>query len=891
MESLFYVGISENAFSEKPSKWNIIDSRKNVAENYGKFSLMEIADLVGKSGHTLIPATLKGGLKENNFRSIQLFLLDFDGNKDGKGIDITYEEVRQRAEYYGLEIAFAYRTLSCPDTPPFFKFRIAFVHDIPLPDKNLAKLMIRLLLKIFPEADKACSDLSRCFLGGKGLLDFNEGARVNLVKLIHFSLPVLDTNNHFKANLETLVSKTDIAVINNKIAVGTMDMLSLFCEKPESDNIYIISHSQKSQIFYIKKSKLNEQDKKFHQKITCMKQMHKLEMGNKAGICRLFDDYCDGIELSHMERFKILTNIMHIYGGKDYFFEILKECYDSETYEKWKSDFKYIKGYAPHACDENCRYYSQCLGGKSSKESYILYRFLNDRKVICKKKQYVSVDEAYRQLEDNINRAMNSYEDGIHLIYGQTGLGKTNAITEYVAAHPEQTFLIAEPTCIMKKELYDKIAGEIGTDNVKMIRSVRDPNSLVNEEVQKKYTRFHESGRHKNAKQLIVEELDKIIKETPYAYAAINALEDIVAGIKGIENERVVIVTHAFLLNMSEVELKRYDNVIIDEDILFTQILSSTKRVSHDTIVKVSEMGVYGYSQIAKEMLSAKEGKYYKIDKNYSLPEWDSVYRNNTEEGDDSVAIEQAADNDISDLSDAGSYVLNDGVFYYFCAKKLIKRKYLVLSATLNPKIYEDYFGKDMPLFTYDVKEAAYMGKLIQYTFYALGRKSLNEKFENCQRFVSDVMPSPDYETISFKSLGDLNSHDLHFGNAIGVNGMKGKDIAIIGTPFKNPIAYLLPCCSIYGEAAVEGQEMRQRRVEYNGYEFLCMSYANPDIRNFQFYMMESDLEQTIGRARLLRNNAVVLVMSSFPCRQAEIHTENYLPEEDDEETGDEAQP
>ena len=399
MSTLFYVGISENCYTEEPVNWGIVNSKKNAACNYRYASLGEIADLVGEDGHTLLPAELKGGLSEGNFQSIQIFLLDFDGIKNGKGTNITYDEIKHRAEAYGLEIAFAYRTLSCPDKEPFFKFRIAFVHDIPLPDKNLTKLMIRMLLKIFPEADKACVDLGRCFLGGKGLLDFNEDARVNLVKTLQYSLPLLDRNNHFKDNLRSLVKGIDIAVINNNIAVGTMDMMSLFCVKPDSPYIYILGDSKKTQIFYIKKPKTVEAVNKIHQSLACMKQRHKIKLCDKTGICRLFDAYLAGVELSHMERFIILTNIMKVQGGEDFFMEILKEYYGDETYEKWERDLKYIKGYAPKACDENCRYYDQCMKGKH-KDSYILYRFLNDKRVFCKSKpEYVSVDEAYRMLE------------------------------------------------------------------------------------------------------------------------------------------------------------------------------------------------------------------------------------------------------------------------------------------------------------------------------------------------------------------------------------------------------------------------------------------------------------------------------------------------------------
>lgn len=40
---------------------------------------------------------------------------------------------------------------------------------------------------------------------------------------------------------------------------------------------------------------------------------------------------------------------------------------------------------------------------------------------------------------------------------------------------------------------------------------------------------------------------------------------------------------------------------------------------------------------------------------------------------------------------------------------------------------------------------------------------------------------------------------------------------------------------------------------------------------------IESELEQCIGRARLLRQDCMVYVFSAFPCEQAEISERDYL--------------
>jgi hypothetical protein len=57
------------------------------------------------------------------------------------------------------------------------------------------------------------------------------------------------------------------------------------------------------------------------------------------------------------------------------------------------------------------------------------------------------------------------------------------------------------------------------------------------------------------------------------------------------------------------------------------------------------------------------------------------------------------------------------------------------------------------------------------------------------------------------------------------------------------------------------------------------MTFENIKMRNLQFYFIESELEQAIGRARLLRYDCNVYLFSNYPCRQAEIIEEEYLEE------------
>ena len=63
------------------------------------------------------------------------------------------------------------------------------------------------------------------------------------------------------------------------------------------------------------------------------------------------------------------------------------------------------------------------------------------------------------------------------------------------------------------------------------------------------------------------------------------------------------------------------------------------------------------------------------------------------------------------------------------------------------------------------------------------------------------------------------------------------------------------------------------------------MTYADATLRAIQFYMIESELEQAVGRARLLRCDCTVNLFSDFPLKQAELKESKYDTDENDEDS------
>ncbi|MDY3795370.1 MAG: hypothetical protein SOZ81_01460, partial [Agathobacter sp.] len=247
-------------------------------------------------------------------------------------------------------------------------------------------------------------------------------------------------------------------------------------------------------------------------------------------------------------------------------------------------------------------------------------------------------------------------------------------------------------------------------------------------------------------------------------------------------------------------------------------------------------------------------------------------------------------DDNYRDLVYAGAYVCDyDGLYHYFHVSTLPLAKYIVLSATLDADIYRAYFRGSMEIYEYPSVCAKYKGQLVQYVYHSLGRGDLSKK-QRIYDFIEDeIRGNRAFCMISFKCeerKRKLNSKNVHFGNAIGINDLKGSDMAIVGTPYKNEMGYKLPCAFLYGADTVNGYKMCKMRVSYKGKNFLFMSYKNEYLQHFQMYCMENDLEQCIGRARLLRFDCKVTVFSSFPCDQANIHIIDYLKYYDEKREG-----
>lgn len=855
-----HVCLDERKYLEKPTGKEIPIIRKRVAENWMEIEMDDLAEYVS-NGYAMTPGHLVGGLKAEHCTGMQIFALDFDSKP---GEECTFREVQEKCKEIDLPISFAYHTFS--STQESERFRVVFACENLIEDTYIVKIVLAMLQRIFPKSDAACVNLDRMFLGGKHLVHKDGNARIALVQLLFAFYTAIDGGNNFQEKVRVFGKKFNILICNNKLAMGDTGIIDAI---ENNENVvptikHIIADSKKSWFSVL--------ECKMHQGITCKENIRRISLENSC-TCQLLTDFMNGEELEHHAKLAILTNLLHINGGVKRFFDILQGKGDEESYHRWKRNIKYLKGYCSQGCSDSfCPYYKFCAG-----EGTIVKTLALDRKVFCNEERYYSLEEAVACFEENLNSAFLSPNKGIHLIKAQTALGKTTAYIKLILNNPEKKFLLALPTNILKQQVLDdlKLKG-LRDEEIYVTESVQD-NLLFPVELRQAVTEAHQRGFHNKTKKLIGEYYEEI-KDNRNKKAAAEACMKILNGVRGIQNERVVVTTHANFVQMSEEFLSHY-TIIIDEDILQLQLFNRISSVRVEVLEELAELGIPEYSKIAAAMCKAAENEYVRT--------YHSDFVNPLSE-DDLGELTLGIDDNVNDIALADSYVKlknrNTGevIIKYFCAQKLPKLKYIILSATLNERIYQEYFKGMQEVYMYPEKKARYAGQLIQYTYHSLGRNDLSNKMEVFKKAYETAGDSK-LPIITFKETHILkelpiNEAGLHFGNTTGINKLKGKNIGVIGTPYKVEEAYKLVACFLGGN--INNKENicpRPRRIQYKNYSFILTTYADPVLQEVQLYSLESELEQCVGRARLLRFGCTVYVYSGFPCEQAEIRMGNYL--------------
>ena len=491
----------------------------------------------------------------------------------------------------------------------------------------------------------------------------------------------------------------------------------------------------------------------------------------------------------------------------------------------------------------------------------------------------VGTAEAEEDFKAKFYEAMESPFSRFNVIKAQTALGKTEIYLDYMLVSLKPC-LIAVPTNLLKLDVYkravkkygeteikkypefNELTGEarmekfmeLGSKKVKMTPSLNEimerPENKDNPIIHEKWRILkilYDSGKHKKVvpmiKRMLQEEDIPILQDY---------LDDL-AALSGFEGH--IITTHGMLLHMSKQKLQKY-KIIVDEDILNTVFKNKGKIDVYSLINKLKSCNLD--SPAVDKLIQAYEYTKNATTKDviFSLPK--------VELDKESAAMSWGFDIAAFCETEHFCYCLKDCSIVFIKPVTFPDLKYTVVSATVNKIIYEYYFGKDKVKFN-ECIIAPYKGELIQYYDRTMSRSYIRDNL----RIYFDIE----------KRLGKMNcitflefagADLIHFGATEGCDFFKGQDLCVIGTYHVPPWMYKLIALNIGIEFDIT-DDLQDQEVSHNGYKFKFMTYKDEVLRNIQFYIVEGELEQAVGRARLLRYDCTVHLFSNFPLRQARL--------------------
>ncbi len=838
------VHLDEQEFTEKPRDEMVARISNRITRKRVKISLRDFSHYVGEKGVTFTRALFKGKRVTDSFEEQVLFAVDIDGG-------LSYQEFMKRSENYGILPFLVYDTFSA--TSEQEKFRAVYLMETVIEKKNLAELFNVMLIKVFPESDRSCKDVTRMFFGGKRIKYFNEDNILRIENLVKACQCEMEKDHkNYRRNIEKLAGDYGIACKGGCIQIYRKDTDLIMDEKiPQSADILggmVVEYGSIKKKEKIKKGVEGKREKNDSENRLNFPIL-RIDKDKMPAYCPLYRDHLDE-HLHHNLKFLLATNLQYIKGGKSLFMAGIEE--ETESRKNWEMEWKQIKsyGYKPQSCMKGgCPYEKKC--NVDSLYSKLTWKIIPLRKKV----PYITLEDAQNELRQYLHEAVEAKDRGIHLIKAQTALGKTQAYCELACEKSDQAFMFVVPTLDLQDEIVKRLEA-VGSHCIKTVSCIEKTKEL-DLSIYNELIMLYDSGQGDKVKGRIQEYLESNGDEL--SEITIEEVKRCLNQQEKLDGTCNVVTTHKMFLNLPLKILEKYE-IIVDEDIMMS-IIKDNGSVSRKKITEALDAGIFsGEAEKRLKMLQNLEPeKAVKLEP---------------------LRISELSDKNMERFGDL-VVLLGSQVFYYeentqdiryFNPMEIPKVKTIVLSATLNEKIWKD-FCKNRRVRMNEVGTVRYKGKLMQFTYYSMSRECIRKlDGQKVKGVIKEIAGVPEEQIITFKKF--MDESEIHFGKTEGFDKLKGKNLAIIGTP--HYIVALYKMVGRYLDYDTSKKLCRQR-VENSNYSFNLMTFSDAEMRNLQMYILESELEQAVGRARLLRYNATVWAFSNFPLRQAEINQEDYL--------------
>lgn len=125
-----------------------------------ELTIPELINII-ENGKSVSPTIMKG-LKANDFVEQQVFMVDIDNTYEQYPI-LSVEEAINICKNNNIPLAFYYYSFSHTEEKP--KYRLVFILDKAVTNKEIRDKINKNLVSLFPQADKSCVNADRIYYG------------------------------------------------------------------------------------------------------------------------------------------------------------------------------------------------------------------------------------------------------------------------------------------------------------------------------------------------------------------------------------------------------------------------------------------------------------------------------------------------------------------------------------------------------------------------------------------------------------------------------------------------------------------------------------------------------------------------------------------------------
>lgn len=226
-------------FERKPGIREVGSISKTITSEAVDVSQRQLAELVGKQGHTMVLATMNGDRKAENMIQQKVVAIDFDNTetrtdengqiiKDEKGKAKNfrtegnkYTSIQEALDnpFIQNNASFIYKTFSHQDD--WERFRVVFFLDKALINNKQVEMIYKWLMNKYPNADPANKDSSRLFYGGTEFIEVKFGNELKTSQVTFEKKEKPPINE--ATSSESVSKKNSVQKLSNEEAIAMME--------------------------------------------------------------------------------------------------------------------------------------------------------------------------------------------------------------------------------------------------------------------------------------------------------------------------------------------------------------------------------------------------------------------------------------------------------------------------------------------------------------------------------------------------------------------------------------------------------------------------------------------------------------------------------------------